>query len=162
VLGWIRYSFGGDSTDDPELSETVRRSLAFNTECLHYNAEHLDHSAVAEQAERDLILGKLFDYEESDFPESTKAALRFADKLSGDHTSFSQADYEDLREHFTDDQILDLGMQIAFFMGWQHFNAAMGILPDSWQDGSALPWERAAAAAATSPHITTLATSCSS
>jgi len=39
-------------------------------------------------------------------------------------------------------------MQIAFFIGWQHFNGAMGILPDSWQDGSDLPWERAATATA--------------
>jgi alkylhydroperoxidase family enzyme len=147
VWGWIRYSFGGESSVDPELFETVRQRLAFNTECLHCSAVQLDHSAPAEQAERDVILAKLFDYEQSDFPESTKAALRFADKLSGDHTSFSEADYADLRQHFTEDQILDLGMQIAFFMGWQRFNGAMGILPDSWQDGSILPWDRAAAAA---------------
>ena len=125
----------------------LRQRLAFNTHCLHCSAVQIDEHAAEEQAARDRILGMLLDYEEAEFPEATKAALRFADKLSGHHTSFAEEDYRDLREHFTDDQILDLGMQIAFFMGWQRFNAAMGILPDSWQDGSVLPWERVSASA---------------
>jgi alkylhydroperoxidase family enzyme len=145
VWGFIRYSFGGESTIDPRLFETVRQRLAFNTECLHCSAVQLSEVSAAEQAERDRILMMLLDYEEAEFPEATKAALRFADKLSGDHTSFGESDYEDLRKHFSDDQILDLGMQCAFFIGWQRFNGAMGILPDSWQDGSVLPWQRAAA-----------------
>jgi alkylhydroperoxidase family enzyme len=147
VWGFIRYSFGTESSIDPKLFETVRQRLAFNTECLHCSAVQIDEHSAEEQAERDRILGMLLDYEEADFPDATKAALRFADNLSGDHTSFSEEDYRDLREHFTDDQILDLGMQIAFFMGWQRFNAAMGILPDRWQDGSVLPWERVSASA---------------
>lgn len=145
VWGFIRYSYGGDSTIDSSLFETVRQRLAFNTECLHCSAVQLNQAAADDQAERDRILGQLLDYERADFPEATKAALRFADILSGEHTSFSEEDYQDLRKHFTDDQILDLGMQCAFFIGWQRFNAAMGILPDSWQDGSVLPWERSAA-----------------
>jgi alkylhydroperoxidase family enzyme len=146
VWGFIRYSFGSESSIDPKLFETVRQRLAFTTECLHCSSVQIDQHAAAHE-ERDRILTMLLDYEEAAFPEATKAALRFADKLSGDHTSFSEADYRELRAHFSDDQILDLGMQCAFFMGWQRFNAAMGILPDSWQDGSILPWGRAAAGA---------------
>jgi alkylhydroperoxidase family enzyme len=147
VWGIVRYTYGGGSSIDPELFEIVRQRLAFNTECLHCSAVQLNQAAAEEQEERDRILAKLFDYERADFPEATKAALRFADRLSGDdHLGFNDAEYEDLRRHFTDDQILDLGMQCAFFLGWQRFNGAMGILPDSWQDGSALPWEVAAKA----------------
>jgi alkylhydroperoxidase family enzyme len=147
VWGFIRYSFGGESSIDPRLFETVRQRLAFNTECVHCSAVQVSQAAAEDKEERYRILAQLLDYEEADFPESTKAALRFADKLSGDHTSFSESDYQDLRKHFSDDQILDLGMQCAFFIGWQRFNAAMGILPDSWSDGSVLPWERASAGA---------------
>jgi alkylhydroperoxidase family enzyme len=145
VWGFIRYSFGGSSTVDSGLFETVRQRLAFNNECLHCSVVQLNQAAAEDQEERERVLDQLFDYERSDFPDATKAALRFADTLSGEHTSFSEADYQDLRRHFTDDQILDLGMQCAFFIGWQRFNAAMGILPDSWQDGSVLPWQRTAA-----------------
>jgi hypothetical protein len=150
VWGFIRYSFGGESSVDPTLFETTRQRLAFNTECVHCSAVQINQLSPDDLQERYRILSQLLDYEDADFPEATKAALRFADKLSGDHTSFSEADYQDLRKHFSDDQILDLGMQCAFFIGWQRFNAAMGILPDSWQDGSVLPWQRAADTAATS------------
>ena len=36
----------------------------------------------------------------------------------------------DLRAHFSDDQILDLGMTVAFFSGWQRFIEAFGIRAD--------------------------------
>lgn len=142
--GFIRYTFGGASSIDPKLFEIVRQRLAFNTECLHCSAVQVGQAAAADQEARDAVLQQLFDYEMADFPEATKAALRFADRLSGEHTGFNEHEYEDLRKHFSDDQILDLGMQCAFFLGWQRFNGAMGILPDSWQDGSTLPWEQTA------------------
>lgn len=144
VWAWIGYTYGGGSSIDPKLFETVRQRLAFNTECLHCSAVEPKHSDRADRERRDKVLRDLFDYERADYDEATKAALRFADRLSGDdHLGFDQDEYDALREHFTEDQVLDLGMQITFFMGWQRFNGAMGILPDSWQDGSTLPWERA-------------------
>ena len=140
VWAWVSYTYGGGSSVDPKLFETVRQRLAFNTECLHCAAVEPKRSDRADQEQRDRVLLALLDPEESDLDEATKAAIRFADRLSGDdHLAFDQDEYDALREHFTDDQILDLGMQIAFFMGWQRFNGAMGILPDSWQDGSKLP-----------------------
>lgn len=146
VWGYIRYTYGGESSIPPQLFETVRQRLAFRTECLHCSAVQVGQAAAEGQEERDRILFALLDYENADFDEATKAALRFADRLSGEnYLDFNEDEFEDLRKHFTDDQILDLGMQIVFFMGWQRFNGAMQILPDSWQDGSKLPWERVAA-----------------
>ena len=88
-------------------------------------------------------VGKLQDYEHSDLPDRTKAALRLADRLAQGGTSADRALYEDLRQHFSDDQIVDLGMTIAFMSGWQRFIEAFGIVPDSWQEGSRLPWKAA-------------------
>ena len=85
-------------------------------------------------------VAKLADYEASDLPERTKAALRYADKLSGDDRAVDPAFFEGLRRHFTDDEILDLGMSIVFFSGWQRFIDAVGILPDHWRDGSPPPF----------------------
>jgi alkylhydroperoxidase family enzyme len=85
------------------------------------------------------LVAKLGDYESSDLPERTKAALRFADKVS-DRTSADEELYADLRHHFSDDQILDLGMTIAFMFGWQRFIEAFGIVPDKWTEGSPEPW----------------------
>lgn len=137
--GFIAYVYGGGSLIEPDLFELVRKKLAYNNECLHCAA--VTSGAALSDSDGAALLEKLFDYERSDLPERTKAALAFADRLSGEHTGFDEAEYGRLREHFSDDEILDLGMTVGFAIGWQRFNAAMGILPDSWRDGSPLPWQ---------------------
>ncbi|PWU21154.1 MAG: hypothetical protein C5B48_11585 [Candidatus Rokuibacteriota bacterium] len=87
------------------------------------------------------LVAKLADYESSDLPERTKAALRLADTLSGNRPSVNPAFMAALREHFSDDQILDLGMTIAFASGWQRFIEAFGIVPDRWTDQSPSPFQ---------------------
>lgn len=95
-----------------------------------------------EAAERfEAQVRKLPYYEHSDLPERTKAALRFGDLLSGDHRAMDEEFYAELRTHFDDDQILDLGMCIAFIGGWQRFIEAFGIVPDQWREGATLPWD---------------------
>jgi hypothetical protein len=46
-----------------------------------------------------------------------------------------------LSQHFSDDEILDLGMTLAFFLGWQRFVEGFGIRPDNWAEAMPLPWE---------------------
>lgn len=82
---------------------------------------------------------KLDDYERSDLPERTKAALRLADRLTGEAPRIDAAFHAELTRVFSDAELLDLGMSIVFFSGWQRFNEAFGIVPDAW-DGSPLPF----------------------
>ena len=86
------------------------------------------------------LVAKLADYEASDLPERTKMALRYADRLSCERPKIDADFHAELRRHFTDDELLDLGMTITFFSGWQRFIDAVGILPDRWKDGSPLPF----------------------
>jgi alkylhydroperoxidase family enzyme len=86
------------------------------------------------------MVAKLADFEKSDLPERTKVALRFADVMTGPKPSVGDALHAQLKQHFTDDQILDLGMTIAFASGWQRFIEAVGIVPDKWADGSPPPF----------------------
>lgn len=85
-------------------------------------------------------MAKLADYEGSDLPERTKMALRFADRMTGPAPSVDAAFHEALRAHFTEDQILDLGMTVTFASGWQRFIEAFGIVPDRWADGAPPPF----------------------
>lgn len=87
------------------------------------------------------LVAKLADYEASDLPERTKAALRLADVVRTEGGAVDRALYDRLREHFSDDQVLDLGMCASFVSGWQRFVEAFGIVPDRWSDGDPLPWE---------------------
>jgi alkylhydroperoxidase family enzyme len=96
---------------------------------------------VSRGATEDLV-GKLADYEHSDLPERTKVALRLADRLSGERRAVVDAELMTaLRSHFSDDQILDLGMTIGFASGWQRFIDAFGIVPDRWTEASPSPFQ---------------------
>ena len=91
-------------------------------------------------ASEDLV-AKLADYEASDLPDRTKMALRYADRMTSPAPpAIDPAFHEALRRHFSDDQILDLGMTITFASGWQRFIEAFGIVPDRWADGSRPPF----------------------
>jgi alkylhydroperoxidase family enzyme len=86
------------------------------------------------------VVAKLEDYEASDLPERTKVALRLADRLAGEQPRIDGDLHAQLRQHFSDDQIIDLGMTLTFASGWQRFIEAFGIVPDRWQDGAQLPF----------------------
>jgi len=86
------------------------------------------------------MVAKLQDYEASDLPERTKVALRLADRLTGEQPRVDEALHAELRKHFSDDQIIDLGMTLTFASGWQRFIEAFGIVPDRWQAGAPAPF----------------------
>jgi len=148
--GFIRYIYGGDSTIEPDLAELVRVKLAWNNGCVHCS---LARSATAvSQAATDGAdpstgaatfeghVADLGDYESSDLPERTKMALRLADAISLAPEVVDEHFYEKLRRHFSDDEILDLGMSVAFFSGWQRFIQAFKIVPDRWKEGDPPPF----------------------
>jgi alkylhydroperoxidase family enzyme len=87
------------------------------------------------------MVAKLADYERSDLPERTKAALRLAERLSAPRPAIDPEFYAGLRRHLSDDEILDLGMTVTFASGWQRFIEAFGIVPDRWQDGAPSPFQ---------------------
>ena len=87
------------------------------------------------------LVDKLHNYEESDLPDRIKWALRLADRISEGGFQADESFYEFLRKYYSEDQILDLGMTIAFMFGWQRFIEAFGIVPDRWREGSPMPWE---------------------
>jgi alkylhydroperoxidase family enzyme len=94
---------------------------------------------VSRGATEDLV-AQLVDYEHSDLSERTKAALRLADRLTGDSPMVDETFHEALSRHFSDAEILDLGMTITFASGWQRFIEAFGIVPDRWRDGAPPPF----------------------
>jgi alkylhydroperoxidase family enzyme len=94
---------------------------------------------VRRGATEDLV-AKLADYERSDLPERTKVALRLADRLAGEQPKVDAELHAQLKQHFSDAQIVDLGMTLTFASGWQRFIEAFGIVPDRWQDGTPPPF----------------------
>jgi alkylhydroperoxidase family enzyme len=86
------------------------------------------------------LVAKVVDYERSDLPARTKAALRLADRLAGERPVIDAELHAELKRHFTDDELIDLGMTLTFASGWQRFIEAFGIVPDRWRDGAPPPF----------------------
>jgi alkylhydroperoxidase family enzyme len=88
------------------------------------------------------VQAALGDLERADLPARTVAALRLADCLTGERPSVDDALFAELRRHFDEGQILELGAALTVASGWQRFIEAFGIRPDAWSETTPLPWTR--------------------
>ena len=75
-----------------------------------------------------------------------KAALQYADKFATDHYSIDDEAIAQLRAHFSEAEIVELGMYCGYFLGIGRFLASLDIveeLPADMQDKSkwATPWQ---------------------
>ena len=52
------------------------------------------------------------------FSDSERLALEYADRMALDHHNMDDDFFDRMREHFTDEQILELGMMIGQFIGF--------------------------------------------
>lgn len=62
------------------------------------------------------LVAALPDYEHGPFSEREKAALRFAEQMYHDHHKVTDALWAGVREHFTQDEALELSWAIAEFI----------------------------------------------
>jgi alkylhydroperoxidase family enzyme len=90
------------------------------------------------EAEVQVALG---DLDGAALPARTVAALRLADCLSGERPLVDEALFAELRRHFDEGQILELGAALTVASGWQRFIEAFGIRPDGWTEATPLPWK---------------------
>ena len=89
-------------------------------------AEGLTEDGVAE----------LWTFEQSGrFSRREKAALRYAKRFKEDDVA-NDAAYEDLKQHFTEEEIIELGMVCAQTLGVGIFAKSMGVV--SWEEACEL------------------------
>lgn len=88
------------------------------------------------------VQAALGDLERAELPARTVAALRLADCLTGARPRVDDALFAELRRHFDEGQILELGAALTVASGWQRFIEAFGIRPDAWSETTPLPWTR--------------------
>ena len=58
-----------------------------------------------------------------------RVALRFAEKLAVDHRKIDDALWAELRNHFSEAEIIELVANATLFIGWGRFNEIIGIDP---------------------------------
>lgn len=73
-------------------------------------------------------IAELPNYRESKvLSDREKAAVRWAEVLAGDTKQSSPELFDELRQHFTEPEILDLGWRITSFVGYGRLIDALGL-----------------------------------
>ena len=133
-LAWYRYwlSLSNEGMLPPDLKELCRVKIAFDHACGYCST--VRSSAAKEDGVSERKIQEVWGFENSSvFSEREKIALRFADHLKHD---ISKADndrfYSQLREHFSEDELVELGLWCAENVGAGSFVRTLNII--SWME----------------------------
>jgi AhpD family alkylhydroperoxidase len=126
------------------LVELLRLRVAFHNQCVTCMAMRYQ-SGLDDGVTEALVCSLEKPYDAPDLTEAEKAALAYADISATNHLAITDGTFEELRKHFTEAEIVELGLHIAYFVGYGRLTAAWDLveeLPDSWRnrDGVLTPW----------------------
>jgi AhpD family alkylhydroperoxidase len=132
------------------LVELVRLRVAFHNQCRSCMAVRYSDGA-ADGVDEALVCQLADPADAPDLDDAERAALRFADLMATDHLSIDDAVFATLREHYTEAEIVELGMNVAAFVGYGRLSMAMDMvdeLPERYRSRSGVlvtPWAEAGA-----------------
>lgn len=109
-----------DGRVDPQLKEIIRVQLARRAGSRYF--AQLRSASARDSGLSDALIEAGDDYERSGgFSEKQKWALRYADQMYLNPASVDAAFYAELKKHYTEAEIMELGAFIAFHYGMQVF-----------------------------------------
>lgn len=129
----------------PRLMELVRLRIAFHNQCRSCMSIRYQ-SAIDDGLTEDAVCSLERPAEAADLTDAEREALRFADLFATNHLSIDDAVYDLLRKHFSEDQLVALGMHCAVCVGLGRLASTWHVveeLPDEFRDDSATtlaPW----------------------
>ena len=74
-------------------------------------------------------IASLHDESSALFSARERIALRFTELMAVDHLKIDDALFAALRRHFTEAEVVELGVPVGLFLGLGRFNAVLGIDP---------------------------------
>ena len=126
----------------PRLRELVRLRVAFHNQCRSCMAVRYK-AAIDDGLTEGLVCSLEKPEEASDLTPREKAALAYADLASTDHFAIDDATFTMLREHFSESEIIELGLLVASCIGFGRFGASLHMvdaLPETYkQSGRITP-----------------------
>ncbi len=125
----------------PRLMELVRLRIAFHNQCRSCMSIRYQ-SAIDDGLTEDAVCSLEKPAEAPDLTAAERDALRFADLFATNHLAIDDAVYDDLREHFSEDQLVALGLHCALCVGLGRLAATWHVvdnLPEEFRGESAAP-----------------------
>ncbi len=133
AVGGVTAAVHDSGALSPRLMELVRLRIAFHNQCRSCMSIRYQ-SAIDDGLTEDTVCSLERPSEAPDLTESERSALRFADLFATNHLAIDDAVYDDLRKHFSEDQLVALGLHCALCVG-------LGRLAASWHVVENLPEE---------------------
>lgn len=129
----------------PRLLELVRLRVAFHNQCRTCMAIRYQ-SAVDDGLTQDMVCSLEKPAEATDLSGRERAALAYADLFATNHLAISDEMFANLHQFYTEAEIVELALFIAFFVGFGRFGAVLNLveeLPMGFQDKSTkvAPWQ---------------------
>jgi AhpD family alkylhydroperoxidase len=125
------------------LVELVRLRVAFFNQCRSCMAIRYS-DAVVDGVDEGAVCSLEKPQEAENLSEAEKAAIRYGELLATDHLAINDEVYVDLRKHFSEADIVELGMTCAFFVGFGRLAATYHMveeLPEAFQKAESIaPW----------------------
>ena len=145
VADALKAALQSSGTLPPRLVELVRLRIAFHNQCRSCMSVRYQ-SAIDDGLTEGLVCSLEQPADADDLSPAERSALRFADLFATDHLSIDDTVYDDLRRHFTEDELVELGVHCAYAVGMGRLAATWNVtddLPDAFRstsDSPGAPW----------------------
>ena len=145
ALGGLNAALRSSGTLPPRLLELVRLRIAFHNQCRSCMAVRYQ-SALDDGLTEGAVCSLEQPAEADDLSDAERSAVRFADLFATNHLAIDDSVYDELRAHFTEDQLVELGLNCAVAVGIGRLTATWDVTEDvpvafrSDSDGLVRPW----------------------
>ncbi|WP_077096901.1 carboxymuconolactone decarboxylase family protein [Mycobacterium terramassiliense] len=131
ALGSLTAALRYSGTLPPRLLELVRLRIAFFNQCRSCMAVRYQ-SAIDDGLDDDAVCSLERPADAENLSAAERSALRFAELFATNHLAIDETVYDELRGHFSEDQLVELGVHCAVALG-------IGRLAASWDVSDDLP-----------------------
>jgi AhpD family alkylhydroperoxidase len=150
ALGALTAALRAGGALPPRLLELVRLRIAFFNQCRSCIAVRYQ-SAIDDGLDEDAVCSLERPAEAENLSDAERSALRFAELFATNHLSIDDAVYDSMREHFSEDQLVELGLHCAVALGIGRLSATWDVsddLPDTTGlSARSAPWNSASVVA---------------
>jgi AhpD family alkylhydroperoxidase len=129
------------------LTELIRLRIAFHNQCRSCMSIRY-REAIDDGVTEDLVCSLEKPEEAPDLTAAERAALRFADLFATNHLAIDDAVYDDLRQYYSEGELVEIGLNCALDVGIGRLAATWHVTDDLSEefkrDGVVLaPWDLA-------------------
>ncbi|MGE2692667.1 carboxymuconolactone decarboxylase family protein [Mycolicibacterium pulveris] len=146
ALGALKAALVSSGTLAPRLVELVRLRIAFHNQCRSCMSVRYQ-SAIDDGLTEAAVCSLEKPGDADDLSPAESAALRFADLFATDHLAIDDAVYDDLRRHFTEEELVELGVHCAYALGMGRLTATWDVtdeIPEAFRatsESRVAPWD---------------------